>query len=189
MKWWLKCMRKYVDFRGRARRREFWMFTLFNTLVGGGLLAVGGAAVGLLVGGRSADEVNGTTVALTVCGSLLLVYVWMLATFLPGLAVRVRRLHDIGLSGKWLLGYYAFYLVCLQWLAASILRFAESGAAQGASEWQTAAALWIVVRPTVLALAVLAAVGIAAMCIGSEKGPNRYGAGPEAVDAPTAVTE
>lgn len=187
MKWWLECMRNYVNFRGRARRREFWMFTLFNTLVCGALLAGCCAAVGLLVCRRSAEEVNGMTATLTICGFLLLVYIWLLATFLPGLAVRVRRLHDIGLSGKWLLGYYAVYTVCLQWLCASILRFIDIEASQQSSLWESAVALWIYVRPTVVAMAVLSATGVAAMCIGSERGPNRYGADPGEVGAPTAA--
>ena len=49
MKWWLKCMRNYVNFRGRARRREFWMFTLFNTLVYLLLLAVGLVLLGAVI--------------------------------------------------------------------------------------------------------------------------------------------
>lgn len=179
MKWWLECMRKYVDFRGRARRREFWMFTLFNAL-GGALLIVCGAAAALLVG-RSWDEgTDGVAVALTVCGFALLLYIWLLATFLPGLAVRVRRLHDIGLSGKWLLGYYAFDMVCMHWLVVSVLRFFEEAASEEILAWSTAAALWIIVRPTVAALAVLTAAGVAVMCVGSDKGANRYGGDPRA---------
>ena len=138
------------------------MFTLFNTLVYLLLLAVGLVLLGAVIyksvaeGGDAAEHATAYTLA--VAGLLLLVYGWMLATFLPGLAVRVRRLHDIGLSGKWLLGYYALY-----W-----------------SGQQSAAAIWIVVRPMLLALALLSAAGIAAMCIGSEKGENRYGADPTA---------
>ena len=108
-------MRNYVNFRGRARRREFWMFTLFNTLVYLLLLAGGLVLLGAVIyksgaeGGDAAEHATAYTLA--VAGLLLLVYGWMLATFLPGLAVRVRRLHDIGLSGKWLLGCYALYWV------------------------------------------------------------------------------
>lgn len=115
MKWWLKCMRNYVNFRGRARRREFWMFTLFNTLVYLLLLAVGLVLLGAVIyksvaeGGDAAEHATAYTLA--VAGSLLLVYGWMLATFLPGLAVRVRRLHDIGLSGKWLVGYKIYNFI------------------------------------------------------------------------------
>ena len=141
-------MRNYVNFRGRARRREFWMFTLFNTLV---YLAVGLVLLGAVIyksvaeGGDAAEHATAYTLA--VAGLLLLVYGWMLATFLPGLAVRVRRLHDIGLSGKWLLGYYALYWVCFYWMSTSYMQFAEDGALEGLSGQQSAAAIWIVVRP------------------------------------------
>ena len=177
-------MRNYVKFRGRARRREVWMFTLFNTLVYLLLLAVGLVLLGAVIyksvaeGGDAAEHATAYTLA--VAGSLLLVYGWMLATFLPGLAVRVRRLHDIGLSGKWLVGYYALYWVCFYWMSTSYMQFAEDGALEGLSGQQSAAAIWIVVRPMLLALALLSAAGIAAMCIGSEKGENRYGADPTA---------
>ena len=129
-------MRNYVNFRGRARRREFWMFTLFNTLVYLLLLAVGLVLLGAVIyksvaeGGDAAEHATAYTLA--VAGLLLLVYGWMLATFLPGLAVRVRRLHDIGLSGKWLLGYYALYWVCFYWMSTSYMQFAEDGALEGA---------------------------------------------------------
>ena len=32
MNWYLKCLRQYADFNGRARRTEYWMFALFNPL-------------------------------------------------------------------------------------------------------------------------------------------------------------
>lgn len=180
MKWWLKCMRNYVNFRGRARRREFWMFALFNTLVYFILILGSAVLIGALAYKTAGNEGNATAYALTIFGAVALFYIWLLATFLPGLAVRVRRLHDIGLSGKWLLGYYALYLVCWQWMSASVLQFSEGGALEGLSGMQTVAVLWIVVRPTVLAMGLLSAVGIAAMCIDSEKGENRYGVDPKA---------
>lgn len=68
------CFGKYATFEGRARRSEYWYFCLFNFLVG------------LLLGW------------IPVIGWLI-----YLALFLPGIAVGVRRLHDIGKSGWWLL--------------------------------------------------------------------------------------
>ena len=125
------------------------MFTLFNTLVYLLLLAVGLVLLGAVIyksvaeGGDAAEHATAYTLA--VAGLLLLVYGWMLATFLPGLAVRVRRLHDIGLSGKWLLGYYALYWVCFYWMSTSYMQFAEDGALEGLSGQQSAAAIWIAV--------------------------------------------
>ena len=193
MKWWLKCMRNYVNFRGRARRREFWMFALCNTLVCLILLLVFAVSIGVLAyknvgSGEDATE-HLAAYAFVAFGAILLAYVWMLATLLPGLAVRVRRLHDIGLSGKWLLGYYALCMACLHWMSTSTLRFYADGALEGLSEVQSAAALWIVLRPTLLAALLLSAVGSAAMCIGSERGGNRFGTDPKATDAAASGNE
>ena len=69
-------LKKYACFDGRASLREYWMFMLMN-------------AVFLLVA---------TCLDAVVAGALFL---YMVAVFLPGLAVCVRRLHDVGQSG-WL---------------------------------------------------------------------------------------
>ena len=86
----------YADFSGRARRKEFWMFVLFSV--------VAGLIAGVI------DGVLGTTfgTATSVLGSLV-----SLALFLPGLAVTIRRLHDVGKSG-W------FYLIALVPLVGGI---------------------------------------------------------------------
>ena len=71
------CFRKYADFNGRARRSEYWWFTLFNYLVS---MALGLAALELPF--------------FSIIGGL-----YSLAIVLPCLAVCWRRLHDIGKSG------------------------------------------------------------------------------------------
>lgn len=81
MEYWLACWNKYATFSGRARRKEYWMFVLFNFLFAAGIQIV--------------DTALGATGALSALYSL--------AVFLPGLAVCVRRLHDIGKSGWWCL--------------------------------------------------------------------------------------
>ncbi len=82
------CFREYVTFSGRAARSEFWWFTLFCWLVSIAATGVDAAAAG------------GWEASRDVLGSL-----WGLATFLPGLAVSARRLHDTDRSGWWLLLY------------------------------------------------------------------------------------
>jgi uncharacterized membrane protein YhaH (DUF805 family) len=72
------CFRKYVGFRGRARRPEYWYWVLFQVLL---------TIAGLLVD-RSLHLFNPFL---------------SLALFLPGLAVTVRRLHDTDRSGWWVL--------------------------------------------------------------------------------------
>jgi uncharacterized membrane protein YhaH (DUF805 family) len=81
MNYYLDVWRKFATFSGRARRSEYWMFLLFNTIVSTALFAV--------------DMVLGTV--------FLLGGIYALAAFIPTLAVTVRRLHDTGKSGWWIL--------------------------------------------------------------------------------------
>ncbi|PZS37202.1 MAG: DUF805 domain-containing protein, partial [Pseudonocardiales bacterium] len=80
MEWFLKVLRQYADFVGRARRAEYWMFMLVSLIVSI-VLAIVQAVVGT--------------------GLLDLLY--SVAVLVPGLAVGVRRLHDTGRSAWWLL--------------------------------------------------------------------------------------
>jgi uncharacterized membrane protein YhaH (DUF805 family) len=85
--WYLEVLKKYVQFSGRARRKEYWMFTLVHVLIMCALYV--------------ADGRVGTpgTFGLVLLGYSLLL-------LLPSLAVTVRRLHDTGRSGWWLLLYF-----------------------------------------------------------------------------------
>lgn len=83
MNWYLKVLKQYTDFNGRARRKEYWMFVLFNMIF---------AIVAMVL-----DNVLGITMAKIGYGPIYGIYV--LATLIPSLAVAVRRLHDIGKSG------------------------------------------------------------------------------------------
>ena len=81
MEWYLKVVRdNYVNFNGRASRQEYWMFFLFNLIF--------------------------LFIAISVDGYLglgFLTILYYLAVFFPTIAVMVRRLHDIGNSGWWIL--------------------------------------------------------------------------------------
>jgi uncharacterized membrane protein YhaH (DUF805 family) len=81
----------YANFRGRAHRAEFWSYALFWLLALALVMAVGLVFDGGLTDFRAAVEAPAVTLTLSV--------VFMLATFLPGLGLAVRRQHDIGLSG------------------------------------------------------------------------------------------
>ncbi len=85
--------KKYATFSGRAPRKEFWTFYLVNTLVFVGLSVAMGTG---LSSGRGLMSVHVVTV-----GTPALAF--GLAVFLPTVAVIVRRLHDIGRSGFWVL--------------------------------------------------------------------------------------
>ena len=84
---YLAVLKKYVVFDGRARRKEYWMFALFNLLISIALAVV--------------DQVTGLANAAGGFSPLQTVY--GMAVFLPGLAVAVRRLHDTNRSGWFLL--------------------------------------------------------------------------------------
>ncbi|MEH6939434.1 DUF805 domain-containing protein [Bacillus sp. JJ664] len=81
MEWYLKVLKNYVGFEGRARRKEYWMFNLFNVI-----------AIILL---SFIESFTGISPVLSG--------VYSVAVFLPSLAVGARRLHDIGKSAWWLL--------------------------------------------------------------------------------------
>ncbi|MBW6417868.1 DUF805 domain-containing protein [Celeribacter sp. PS-C1] len=81
------CFSKYVTFQGRARRAEYWWWTLF-VLIGN---AIFGGADTIFFGVPDPD-----TSSVGVLAGL-----FSLAVFLPGLSVWVRRLHDINRSGWW----------------------------------------------------------------------------------------
>ena len=81
MEWYLKVLREYVGFSGRARRKEYWMFFLFN-MIASLILSVVEYYAGL---------------------PSFLSGLYSLAVLLPSLAVTFRRLHDTGRSGAWIL--------------------------------------------------------------------------------------
>lgn len=82
MNWYLAVLKKYAVFNGRARRKEYWMFFLFNLVIG---------------------FILGFVEGLAHEGFGILGAVYGLLVFLPGLGVAIRRLHDTGRSGWWLL--------------------------------------------------------------------------------------
>lgn len=89
MEWYLKVLKRYVDFNGRSQRKEYWMFQLFNLLA---MVVLG--IVSILVFGGGTEDGGPADILGGVYG---------LAVFLPSLGVTVRRLHDIGKSGWWVL--------------------------------------------------------------------------------------
>lgn len=86
MEWYLKVLRQYADFGGRARRQEYWMFTLINGLLGIFLSVISTALVDSAIGGLFS----------------IVYLLYALGTLVPSLAVAVRRLHDVDKSG-WML--------------------------------------------------------------------------------------
>ena len=85
MGWYLKALMNYADFGGRARRKEFWGFTIVHLFVSFVLTMLDA----MLTGSNT--------------GYGVLFGLYWLATLLPALGVAVRRLHDTGRSGLWIL--------------------------------------------------------------------------------------
>jgi uncharacterized membrane protein YhaH (DUF805 family) len=142
MEWAFAPLGKYADFKGRARRKEYWSFMVLVAV-----LFAAAYAIENLLQLRGAQGYGPLTI------------VFQLAVLLPTLAVGVRRLHDIGRSGWWLLaGYGAF-------AASTALAFAGMGG------WE-------------YLLSVAAGIGFLVLLVFSvmegNRGPNRFGEDPKA---------
>jgi uncharacterized membrane protein YhaH (DUF805 family) len=85
MNWYMQALKKYATFSGRARRKEYWFYVLFYLIIICVLSVIDGI-IGMNMGGA---------------GVGILTAIYILAVFLPTLAVLVRRLHDTGRSGWW----------------------------------------------------------------------------------------
>ena len=91
MSWYLRVLKKYAVFQGRAQRKEFWMFSLFNFIIG--------FVVGFFEG---------------ALGIFLLGPIYSVAIIIPGIAVGVRRMHDTDHSGWWVIvPFVNFYFWCI----------------------------------------------------------------------------
>ena len=110
MNWYLKVLKQYADFSGRARRKEYWMFVLFNMIF---------AIVAAIL-----DNVLGIAMEGTGYGPLYGIYA--LAVLIPGLAVAVRRLHDVGKSG-WLILITLIPLIGAIWLLVLLVTDSHLG--------------------------------------------------------------
>ena len=153
MKWWLKCIKNYVTFEGRARRREYWMFVLFNVIFS------------IILGFLDAIFFK----AYIIPGKMgYLGTIYGLFVFLPSLAVIVRRLHDIGRSGWWLAGYYGLAIVCgILMLVGSVMIIAGRTAG-------------IVLSLVDLLVFFVAGIWMLVwMCRDSQPGHNAYGPNPK----------
>lgn len=114
MKYFVQALQNYANFSGRARRSEYWYFILFNIIF---------AIIAMII-----DNIIGT--ALNGVGYGMIYILYAIAMFLPGLAVAVRRLHDVGKSG-WMMLISLIPLVGVIWLL--VLLFTDSQ--EGENKW------------------------------------------------------
>ena len=101
MNWYLAVLKNYAGFSGRARRKEYWTFVLFNVIF---------SIVALIL-----DYLVGTVV--------LFLALYALAVLIPGIAVLVRRLHDVGKSGWW---YFISFVPIIGGIWLLVLLFTDS---------------------------------------------------------------
>lgn len=98
MNWMLMPVRRYADFSGRSRRKEYWSFFLFNMLLA--------AAVWTLLLLTFLAGMSESAMMAVMTPVFLLYGIAVLALLIPGIAVTVRRLHDTDRSGwSLLLGF------------------------------------------------------------------------------------
>jgi uncharacterized membrane protein YhaH (DUF805 family) len=84
MEWYIKVLKNYAGFDGRASRQEYWMFVLFNILIS---IAI--------------SIVSNVLRSITKTDQNILGLIYNLAVLVPSIAVAIRRMHDTGRSGWW----------------------------------------------------------------------------------------
>ncbi|MFO3704003.1 DUF805 domain-containing protein [Xanthomonas codiaei] len=102
MEWMLLPLKRYADFQGRSRRKEYWMFMLLQVIV----LAVLGTLFAIAVAVMGNDGGPGPLAWLV--GAVIVIVV--LALIVPSIAVTVRRLHDQNKSGWYYLISFVPYV-------------------------------------------------------------------------------
>lgn len=153
LEWMLMPLKRYADFSGRSRRKEFWLFQLLNIIVTAVFLGpIYRSMIGSMMSQMAVAQ-DGTYAAAASSGFqygdhpiavafAAIGVIWALFVLIPGIAVTVRRLHDRDMSGWWYLGFVVLALIPLIGIVASIA--------------------FIVV-----------------MCLDGTKGTNRFGADPK----------
>ncbi|MEV4265393.1 DUF805 domain-containing protein [Kribbella sp. NPDC049584] len=116
MQWYIDVLKKYAVFSGRARRKEYWMFVLFNVIVSI-ILSILDKILGLDFGSGSSSS----------SGWLSTIY--SLAVLLPTIGVAIRRMHDTGRSGWWIL---INLIPCIGWIWFIVLAAQEGNAGDNA---------------------------------------------------------
>lgn len=104
MYWYLKVLKNYATFEGRARRKEYWMFFLFNSIIA--------FLIGFIEGFLGSS------------GAIGIIYSF--AVLIPGIAVFVRRMHDVNKSG-WMWFLVLLPIIGWIWLFVLLVNDGTSG--------------------------------------------------------------
>ena len=171
MKWFFKCFKQYADFKGRARRKEYWWFMLINIIIM--FICIIGFIVPLakmyfddIAAGLDVDSFNEWELMQgIITNPFFYIYlIYSLAVLIPTYAVTVRRLHDIGKSGYWAFLYLGVSLL------TSLVEVIPNTVAYG------------VIYLVIIAIYILFLVW---MFTNSDYGPNKYGPNPKGEGNPT----
>lgn len=157
MEWMLMPLKRYAQFSGRARRKEYWMYTL--------LIVIASLVCALLDRVLGLDKIFGDAAASagsTRIGVLRLILI--IGTFVPSLAVAARRLHDGNRSGWWLLLMLVPYGV-----GGALMGMGTAGAQLG---------LLALAGIIMLVGLIGAIVLLVFMCLPGTSGANKYGPDP-----------
>lgn len=173
MEWMILPFKRYFDFKGRSRRKEYWMYTLFVIIVSI-VLSIIDSILGL--GGSMSGESDLSGTSAGAAGALsggLLANLFSLATIIPSLAVGVRRLHDIDRSGWWILLPLGPLVLGLILMGAGLVSAMSGGSGAGMSGLAMFGGLMLLVG---FATAILLLVWY---CTAGTPGPNRFGEDPK----------
>ena len=108
MDWMILPLKRYAEFSGRSRRKEYWMFVLGYLLV----FAVLGGIFGLM-GAFSSNmaEIEAGAMHVSLLLAMIVLGILGLGNLIPSIAEQVRRFNDRNMIGRWLLGAYILSLV------------------------------------------------------------------------------
>lgn len=171
MEWMMLPLKRYFDFNGRSRRKEFWMWVL-GVVIATIVLGMIDSMLGL--GGNSSMGMPGASDSYGVSASAsggLLTNLFALCILIPNLAVGVRRLHDTGRTGLWILLPLPFYLLSIVATVAAML--GSTGMMFGLL------GLTMLLMPIGFICAIVVLVFF---CLEGTRGPNRFGPDPKQAD-------
>ncbi|BCA58848.1 DUF805 domain-containing protein [Sphingomonas sp. HMP6] len=166
MEWMILPLKRYAEFSGRSRRKEYWMWILFLILANI-VLSILDAVLGL--GGSATTTTSSAPGAMGAAGNLsggLLSGVFSLAVLVPNITVAVRRLHDTDRSGWWIL------------LPIVPLVLAFGGVFAGAAAASVSSMMFAGVA--FLGVFISGLLLLVWYCTEGTRGPNRFGDDPKA---------
>jgi uncharacterized membrane protein YhaH (DUF805 family) len=172
MKYYILAIKNYATIQGRTTRREYWMFVLFNIIFSG--------VASIL------DRALGLNYALGDSGLLQTLY--SLFTFVPGLTAVVRRLHDIGKSGWWLLRWHLVVGIVTLMFFAYLFVLVGTALFMGAMDVFPRNGMFISITLFYCAFILAAIIWLLALLVKrGTPAPNKYGPDPNEFIAPVSM--